>query len=145
MTLKSKSNYGVFVTASNREFLTIYQILTATKSSKGVRYAKAVIKNSEVIAEHLKSIEEMAVPSEAFIDLSLKAQEFIKAEDSEGLKNFESVEGNKVIIEERKAQMEKVNQKLDEVSTLELVMINETLLPDDLSAEQVEGLMKIIQ
>jgi hypothetical protein len=141
--INSKEKYGAFVTASNREFLNIFKTLSDTRSVKGVNYAKAVIKNLQVIKEHLQPIEEMALPSEEFIELSVKAQEFISKEDSQGLEKFENE--NKELIEKRKKQMDEVNAKLDEITTVELVMIEEKVLPEDISAEQIEALMKIIQ
>ncbi len=141
--INSKEKYGTHVTATNREFLNIFKTLSDTRSVKGVNYAKAVIKNLQVIKEHLQPIEEMALPSEEFIELSVKAQEFINKEDSEGLEKFESE--NKELIEKRKKQMDEVNAKLDEITTVELVMIEEKVLPEDISAEQIEALMKIIQ
>lgn len=133
---------GVHVTATNREFLNIFKTLNETRSTKGVAYAKAVIKNSEVIKAHLDPIENDAKPSEAFMVLSLEAQKYIESEDSEGLKKFE--EEHSEIIEERKKQMELVNSKLNETSTLELKVINESNLPEDISAEQLETIIKII-
>ena len=141
--INSKEKYGTHVTATNREFLNMFKTLSDTRSVKGVNYAKAVIKNLQVIKEHLQPIEEMALPSEEFIELSVKAQEFINKEDSQGLEKFESE--NKELIEKRKKQMDEVNAKLDEITTVELVMIEEKVLPEDISAEQIEALMKIIQ
>jgi hypothetical protein len=141
--INSKEKYGAFVTATNREFLNIFKTLSDTRSVKGVNYAKAVIKNLQVIKEHLQPIEEMALPSEEFIELSVKAQEFINKEDSEGLQKFEGE--NQELIEKRKKQMDEVNAKLDEIATVELVLIDEKVLPEDISAEQIEALMKIIQ
>jgi hypothetical protein len=140
--INQTEKYGVHVTATNREFLNIFKTLNETRSTKGVAYAKAVIKNSEVIKAHLDPIEDKARPTEDFMKLSLEAQKFINAEDAEGLKKFE--EENAEIIEQRKQQLAEVNAILDEPATLELKMINEKVLPDDLSAEQLETLIKII-
>lgn len=140
--LNQTEKYGVHVTATNREFLNIFKTLNETRSTRGVAYAKAVVKNSEVIKAHLDPIEEKAKPSEAFMLLSLEAQKYIQAEDSEGLKKFE--EEHSEVIEERKKQMDEINTMLDETSTLELKLINESNLPEDLSAEQVQALIKII-
>jgi hypothetical protein len=141
--INQTEKYGVHITATNREFLNIFKTLNETRSTKGVAYAKAVIKNSEVIKSHLDPIEEAAKPSEAFMLLSLEAQKYIQAEDGEGLKKFE--EEHSEVIEERKKQMDLVNSKLDETVTLELKMIAETSLPQDLSAEQLETIIKIVQ
>lgn len=140
--LNQTEKYGVHVTATNREFLNIFKTLNETRSTKGVAYAKAVVKNSEVIKAHLDPIEEKAKPSEAFMLLSLEAQKYIQAEDSEGLKKFE--EEHSQVIEERKKQMDEINTMLDETATLELKMVHEANLPDDLSAEQLQALIKII-
>lgn len=134
--------YGVHVTATNREFLNIFKTLNETRSTKGVIYAKAVIKNSEVIKAHLDPIEAEAKPSEEFMILSLEAQKYIEAEDTEGLKKFEAEHTE--VIEQRKKQLDVINVKLDETATLELKVINEKALPEDLSAEQLEALIKII-
>jgi|688.fasta_scaffold301019_2 hypothetical protein len=135
--------YGVHVTATNREFLNIFKTLNETRSVKGVAYAKAVIINTGVIKAHLDPIEAEAIPSEEFMKLSIEAQRFIEAEDAEGLRKFE--EENIEVINKRKEQLESVNAKLDSASTLELKTINEKLLPEDLSAEQLEALIKIVQ
>jgi hypothetical protein len=134
--------YGVHVTGTNREFLNIFKTLNETRSVKGVAYAKAVIINTGVIKAHLDPIEAEAIPSEEFMKLSVEAQKFIEAEDAEGLRKFE--EENIEVINKRKEQLEAVNAKLDSHSTLELKTINEKLLPEDLSAEQLEALIKII-
>jgi aspartate aminotransferase-like enzyme len=135
--------YGVHITATNREFLNIFKVLNETRAAKGVKYAKAVVINSKVIKDHLDHLETMALPSEEFINLSLEAQKFIQAEDAEGLKKFE--EEHAEIIEKRKAQMAEVNAKLDEQATLELKTISETNLPEEISADQLDTLIKIIQ
>lgn len=132
----------IYVTATNREFLSIFRALSETRSVKGVEYAKVVVKNCEAIKALLDPIEETAKPSEEFMLLSLEAQKFIQAEDGEGLKKLE--EEHAGLIELRKTQLEEVNKKLDETSTIELKIIEEKHLPTDLSAEQLEAIIKIV-
>lgn len=132
-----------YITATNREFLNIYKTLVETRTAKGVAYAKAVVKNCEAIKQHLEPIEKEATPTEEFMKLSLEAQKFIEAEDGDGLKKFE--EENATLIEQRKAQLEAVNQKLSDSATIELRMVTEKQLPEDISAEQLECLMKIVE
>ena len=141
--LKQTEKYGIPVTLTNKQFLDIFYTLQETRSVKGVRYAMIVIKNSEVIAEHLKELDEMSKPSEEFIQLSLKAQELIKAQDTEGLEKLEAE--NAKVVEARKSQMDFVNEKMAEEATLELKLIPEAILPQDITAEQIEKLMPIIQ
>lgn len=134
--------YGVMITATNREFLNMYKVLHETRGEKGVKYGLIVIKNCEVIKNHLDSLEAKAAPSPEFVELAIKAQKFIEAEDEAGLKSLE--EENKEIVDARKKQLEEVNAALELEATLELKMINEKILPENLSAEQLETIFKLI-
>jgi len=134
--------YGVHVTATNREFLNMYKVLHETRGEKGVKYALIVIKNCEVIKNHLDALEAKAAPSQEFIELAIEAKKFIESEDEAGLKAFE--EENKELVEARKKQLDEVNAELDLEATLELKMINEKILPESLSAEQLEMIFKLI-
>jgi hypothetical protein len=137
------TKYGVPMTLTNKQFLDIFHTLQETRFTKGVRYALVVIKNSEVISAHLKELDEAAKPSEAFVELSIKAQELIKSEKFDELAELEKE--NATVIQERKEQMDKVNAKMQEEATLELKLIPESILPDDITADQIEKLIPIIQ
>jgi hypothetical protein len=139
--LQAKRN-GVNITATKREFLNMFQVFNETKDVKNVKYATINLVNSKVIREQLDELEAMATPSQEFIDLSIKAQELIKEENEEGLKQLE--EENATLVEARKEQLAAVQAKLDEEVTLELKMINEKILPEDLNAEQLEMISKLI-
>lgn len=140
--IKQEEGYGVNITATRREFLEIYKVLHETRGEKGVKYAMIVLKNCDVIKKELDFLEEKAAPTEAFIELSRKAQELMQAENEEGLKAMEAEHMDE--INARKQQIADVNIELDKEVTLELKMINEKLLPESLSAEQIETLIKII-
>jgi hypothetical protein len=140
--VEQEKRYGVNITATRREFLEMYKVLHETRGEKGVKYAMIVLKNCDVIKKELDYLEEKAAPSEAFIELSRKAQEFMQAENEEGLKAMEAE--NMDEISARTKQIAEVNIELDQKVTLELKMINEKLLPESLSADQIETLIKII-
>ena len=140
-TLKAKK--GVQVKLTNKQFLEIFHTLQETRTARGVRYALIVISNSEAISAHLKELDEAAKPSEEFIELSVKARELIQEEKFEELEQLE--QANKEIVEARKATMDEINAKMLEEATLELKMIPEEFLPSDITAEQLEKLMPIIQ
>lgn len=134
--------YGVNITATNREFLNMYQVFQETRDVKNVKYATILVINCRVIKEHLDELEAMAMPSPEFITLAQEAQKFIQAEDEAGLKKLE--EENAELVEARKNQMADVNRRLDEEATLELKMLNEKILPSELSADQLEAIAKLI-
>ncbi|NBP00415.1 MAG: hypothetical protein EBU90_09890 [Proteobacteria bacterium] len=73
----------------------------------------------------------------------MKAKTFIDNKDEEGLKKYE--EENLPIIEERKKQIDQVNAKLEETASIELVLIEEEIIPKDLSADQLASLRLIIK
>ena len=139
--LQAKRN-GVNITATKREFLDMFKVFNETKDVKNVKYATINLVNSKVIREQLDELEAMATPSQEFIDLSIKAQALIKEENEEALKALEAE--NVALVEARKEQLAAVQAKLDEEVTLELKMINEKILPEDLNAEQLEMISKLI-
>jgi hypothetical protein len=133
----------VYVTATKREFLNIFKTLMDTKNVKDTTYAKAVVDNSESIIKHLEDLEEMSKPSQEFIDVAIKANKIIESGDQEALAKYE--EENKEVVEARKSQLDKVNAKLEEITSLELVLLEETNLPSDLDADQLASLKPIIK
>jgi hypothetical protein len=135
----------MLITQTNQAFLNVYKALQDSKECKGLEFAKAVIANSDVIKEHLQYIEDMVVPSEEFIKLSIEAKKFIDAEDLESLQKMEAEEGNAAVIEARKEQLEKANEELKKESTLELEIIKEESLPKDISVANYEMLKAIIK
>lgn len=131
------------ITTTNQILLNLYKALQDSKECKGLDFAKAVISNSEVIKDHLQYIEDMAVPSEEFIQISVEAKKYIDAEDMESLQKMEAKEENATIIETRKAQLEAVQAELAKDATLELAVIKEEDLPKDISVANYE-VMKVI-
>lgn len=136
-------NKSIYVTATNREFLNIFKTLLDTKEVKDTNYAKVVLSNSESIMKHLEDLEKLSTPSKEFIEIAMKAKTFIDNKDEEGLKKYE--EENLPIIEERKKQIDQVNAKLEETASIELVLIEEEIIPKDLSADQLASLRLIIK
>lgn len=140
--LNQTEKYGVNITATNREFLNMYQVFQETRDVKNVKYATILVINSRVIKNHLDELEALAMPSQEFITLAQEAQKFIQADDTEGLKKLE--EEHAEVVEARKNQMAEVNARLDEEVVLELKMLNEKILPSELSADQLEAIAKLI-
>lgn len=87
----------------------------------------------------------MAVPSEKFIELSIKAKKLIDTENLEELQKLEAEEENAKIIAERKDQLVKVNEELQKESTLDLKVLAEFDLPKDISVANYEVLKLIIK
>ncbi len=131
------------ITATNQVFLNLFKALQDSKECKGLDFAKAVISNSEVIKNHLQYIEEMVVPTEEFITLSIEAKKYMDAEDLEALQKMEAKEENAGVIAARKEQLAAADAELKKEATLELAIIKEADVPKDISVANYE-VMKVI-
>jgi len=133
------------ISTTNQNFLNLYKAFEDSKECKGLEFAKTILSNGDVIKEHLNYIEAMAIPSEEFIELSIKAKKLIDAENLEELQKLEAEEDNAKIIAERKTQLVKVNEELQKESTLDLKILKESDLPKDISVANYEVLKLIIK
>jgi hypothetical protein len=131
------------ITATNQVFLNLFKALQDSKECKGLDFAKAVISNSEIIKNHLQYIEDMVVPTEEFITLSIEAKKYMDAEDLESLQKMEAKEENAGVIAARKEQLANADAELKKESTLELETIKEADVPKDISVANYE-VMKVI-
>jgi hypothetical protein len=129
--------------ATNREFLHLYKGLEGVKGMKGARFAVLVGKNLKELRGLLNPIEAAAVPSIEFQELSVEMQKLIEAEDQDGMSKLEA--DNTELIEERKKQLADVESLLDNNTECFLHPIREDQLPEDITGEQVERLIQIIE
>lgn len=128
--------------ATNRELLNLYKGLEAVKSMKGARFAVLVGKNIKELRNVLDPLEQAAIPSIEFQELSIEMQKLIEAEDQSAI---EALEGNNTeLIEQRKRQLADVEELLDNKIEVYLHPIREDQLPEDITGEQVEKLLQII-
>ena len=128
--------------ATNRELLGLYKGLEAVKSMKGARFAVLVGKNIKELRNVLDPLEQAAVPSLEFQELSIEMQKLIEAEDQIAIESLE--ENNTELIEQRKKQLADVEELLDNKIEVYLHPIREDQLPEDITGEQVEKLLQII-
>ena len=131
------------VKATNREFLDLFRGLEAVKQIKGARFAVLVGKNLKELRHVLEPIEKAAMPTYEFQEISVKMQELAEADNKDGMSSLE--EQNKELIEERKAQLAAVEDMLDEPSEVYLHVIKESQLPEEITGEHIEKLIKIIE
>ena len=129
--------------ATNREFLHLYKGLEGVKEMKGARFAVLVGKNMKELRTLLNPIEAAAVPSIEFQELSVEMQKLIEAQDQDAMSKLE--EDNTELIEERKKQLADVEALLDNNTEVFLHPIREDQLPEDITGEQVERLIQIIE
>lgn len=130
------------IEGTNREFLDLFRGLEAVKSMTGARFAVLVGKNLKELRLKLLPIEEAAAPPFEFQELSVKMQDLVENKEEEAIKALE--DDNEKIIEDRKAQLQAVEDMLDEPTEVYLHKIKESQLPEEITAEHVERLLQII-
>jgi hypothetical protein len=128
---------------TNRQLLNLYKGLEAVKDMKGSRFAVLVGKNMKELKFILDPIEKAAIPTPEFQELSVKVHELLKDEKSEEIEALE--EENKELIDARKKQMDEINDLLDASAEVSLHPIKEEQLPEEITGEQVEHLLEIIE
>lgn len=128
--------------ATNRDLLNLYKGLEAVKSMKGARFAVLVGKNIKELRNVLDPLEQAAVPSIEFQELSIEMQRLIEAEDQAAIEKLEKE--NNELVEQRKRQLADVEELLDNEIEVHLHSIREDQLPEEITGEQVERLLQII-
>lgn len=131
------------VEATNREFLDLFRGLEAVKTIKGARFAVLVGKNLKELRHVLEPIETAAQPPFPFQEISMKMQELAEKEDKDAMTALEA--DNQDIIDERKAQLAAVEDMLDDSAEVYLHIIKEAQLPEEITGEHIEKLIKIIE
>tara|TARA_R110002012_G_C11576674_1_gene604928 strand:+ start:228 stop:635 length:408 start_codon:yes stop_codon:yes gene_type:complete len=131
------------IEATNRELLDLFRGLESVKTIKGARFAVLVGKNLKELRHILEPIEKAAQPTYEFQEVSVKMQELAEKEDKDGMANLEKQNQN--LIDERKAQLGAVEDMLDEKAKILLHVIKQAQLPEEITGENIEKLIKIIE
>jgi len=120
----------------------LYKGLEAVKKHKGARFSIIVARNVKELEAVLKQYEEMAKPSDEFMRVSGEAHKLAESEDEEGIKKLE--EEHSDLIEERKAQLAKLEELMQTAIQVDLQHIKEGQLPEDVTPEEVVPLLPIV-
>ena len=129
-------------TVTNQELVDLANGLHLVKDLKGVKFALVVAKNMENLQKELKHIEDASKPDAAFLEVAQKVQELNQTGKEEEAKELEKK--HKDLEDTRKKQMVEVQELLKEESTVQIYTIYSNQLPNDISAEQIMKINKII-
>jgi hypothetical protein len=105
-----------------------------------------VSKNLKILKDELQDLEDMGKPSEEFMALAAQVNEIANggAEDSkEVIDNLEKE--NEVLVTARREQMDKITVLMEEEVSVSLNTLTESTLPEDISAAQINNIIKIIE
>ena len=131
------------IKGTNQEFLEILKGLESIKKVKGKTFGLLVARNIVYISKHLKHIENAAIPSTAFNEVAAVAHKFAESEDTEALEALEKE--HKDIVDARKKQLKEVEEMLLKESEVKVNLIREELIPEEVTAEQILPLLKILK
>tara|TARA_R100000700_G_C3175567_1_gene150428 strand:+ start:2495 stop:2911 length:417 start_codon:yes stop_codon:yes gene_type:complete len=134
------------INATKGELVTIINGLFGVQELKGKKFSLVVSKNIAILKETLKDLEDAGKPSEEFLKIAQEVNE-IATKNEEGAKEkIDKIEeDNKELVEARRTQMDKVEKMMQESAEVELNTIAEDLLPEDISAQQINKIIKIIE
>ncbi len=134
------------ITATKGELVNLINGLFAVQELKGKKFGLAVSKNLKILKDELQDLEDMGKPSEEFMALAAQVNEIANggAEDSkEVIDNLEKE--NEVLVTARREQMDKITVLMEEEVSVSLNTLTESILPEDISAAQINNIIKIIE
>lgn len=134
------------IKATKGEFVNLINGLFAVQELKGKDFGLVVSKNITSLKEGLKHLEDEGKPSEEFMELAKKVNE-ISNENSEDAKDrIDALEKeNEDLVKARREQMDNVMELMKDDMSLDLVLISKKVLPEDITAKQINNIEKIIK
>lgn len=133
------------INATKGELVNIINGLFTVQELKGKKFSLIVSKNIAILKEFLKDLEEAGKPSEEFIVIAEQVNEIANKNEEDAKEQIDKLEeDNKELVEERRKQMAKVEEMMKEDASVELHSLSEDVLPEDITAQQINKLIKII-
>ena len=129
-------------TLKNQELVDLTNGLFAVKDLKGVKFALVVSKNMENLQNELKHLDDAGRPSEEFIKVAEQVQALMKGGKEDEAKKME--EDNNHLQDERQKQIDELQELLAEESTVQIYTVFSSQLPNDITADQIMKINKII-
>ena len=134
------------ITGSKQEFITIINGLFSVQELKGKEFSLIVSKNIEILRNSLKDLEEAGKPSSEFMKLAEQVNAIAEANEEGAKEKIQQLEkDNQELVDARRDQMDKLAGTLKEEITIDLNIILESLLPEDITAKQINMIIKITE
>ena len=134
------------INANKQEFVDLINGLFQVQELKGKEFSLLVSKNINILQKNLKDIQEAGTPSEKFLELAQQVNAIANANAEDSQEKIDKLESeNKELVESRKNQMAKVSEMLKKDIELELHVLPESVLPEDVTAKQINTIINIIE
>jgi len=134
------------INATKQEFVDLINGLFQVQELKGKKFSLLVSKNLNILQKNLKDVQEAGTASPEFLDLAQKVNQIANSQVEDSQEQIDKLEKeNKELVDKRKKQMEKVSEMLKEKMDLELHILPEDILPEDVTAKQINNIINIIE
>tara|TARA_R110002012_G_scaffold7040_5_gene33339 strand:+ start:13201 stop:13614 length:414 start_codon:yes stop_codon:yes gene_type:complete len=134
------------IKATKGDFVQLINGLFAVQNLKGKDFSLTISKNIVKLKEALAELEEAGKPSEEFMALAEQVNIVVnenKEDSKEIIAKLE--EENKELVKARQTQMDEVTELMKEELELDLEELKEDYLPEEITAQQINNLIKIIK
>jgi len=134
------------ITATKGELVNLINGLFQVQELKGKKFGLAVSKNIKILKQELKNLEDMSKPSEEFMKLAEQVNEIANKDSEDSKEQIENLEKeNEVLVKTRRDQMDKITILMEEEISVKLNSLTEEALPEEISASQINNIIKIIK
>ena len=134
------------INGTKGELVNLINGLFAVQTLKGKRFSLIVSKNISILQKSLKDVEEAGKPSEEFMALATQVNEIANKNEEGAKEQIDALEkNNQELVDSRRVQMDKVTKIMEEEITVDLNTITEDILPEDVTAQQINKIIKIIK
>ena len=133
------------INATKGEFVNLINGLFQVQDLKGKEFSLSVGKNISIIRDSLKDLEEAGKPSEEFMELANTVNNLANENKEDSKEQIESLEKeNEELVKSRREQMDSVTKMMEDSIEIELHTLIEECLPEDITAKQINSIIKII-
>lgn len=134
------------INATKGELVNVINGLFTVQELKGKKFSLVVSKNISILKETLQELEDAGKPSEEFMKIAEQVNEIANKNDEDAKEQIDKIEkDNQELVDERRSQMEGVTKMMEEEVKVKLHIIKEDVLPEDITAQQINKLIKIIK
>jgi len=134
------------INAKKGELVNLINGLFQVQELKGKTFGLAVSKNIKILQTELKDLEEAGKPSDEFMALAQQVNEIANADEEGAEAKIAALEiENEELVKSRREQMDMVTALMEDEMTVELNTLSEKMLPEDITASQINNIIKIIE
>jgi len=134
------------INATKGEFVNLINGLFQVQELKGKKFGLAISKNIVTLKKELQHLEDLGKPSEEFMELAMKVNELSQKNPETSQEEINKLEKeNEELVKLRREQMDNVAELMKVEISIDLKVISEDLLPNDITAKQINNIEKIIK